>query len=315
MLKRLFLILILVPVVLFAQAPAQIKVGSFNAEWFPCKDDGTMMKQYGINLRYPPTGNATDIPAMFNMLKQLDLQLLGVVEVVDTKMMAESAAKYLGKNYKFIYAPATGSQKVGFVYNASVLKLVGQPVVYSEVTLKPGSWLRPAFRADFRVLPNGMDFHAIIAHLKAAPSGWKKRDQQWRILGNILKNLKENSPDKDIVLMGDFNNVSKNKYNEFKPLMEKLGFYWATSELVKKQFVSDYWKPDFNKERIEGSLIDQIFLSPGMMHEYEKGSTRVGGMCADGKNEYKGSEIPEYYETISDHCPVYFTLHADKDDD
>jgi exonuclease III len=84
---------------------------------------------------------------------------------------------------------------------------------------------------------------------------------------------------------------------------------------VQKQLASDYWKPDWNVDRIEGSLIDQIFLSPGMMHEYEPQSTRVGGMCADGKAEYEGAEIPEYYETISDHCPVYITLHADEDDD
>jgi len=315
MLRRLIFIIWLVPVLVFSQAVKEIQVGSFNGEWFPCKDDGKMMQKYGINLHNPPTGNATDVPAMFSMLKKMNLELLGMVEIVDTKLVEESAAKYFGKNYKFIYAPSASSQKVGFIYNSSVLKLVGQPVVYNEITLKPGSWLRPAFRADFRVLPNGMDFHAIIAHLKAAPSGWKKREQQWRMMGKILDNLQKNSPDKDIVLMGDFNNVSKFKYDEFKPLMAKLGFYWATSELVKKHFVSDYWKPDYTKERIEGSLIDQIFISKGMMNEYETQSTRVGGMCADGKNEYEGADIPEYYETISDHCPVFITLRADKDDD
>ena len=66
-----FLVLLLLPVFLIAQNQAIIEVGSFNIEWFPCKDDGQMMQKYGINLRNPPHGNPTDVPALFQLLKQL----------------------------------------------------------------------------------------------------------------------------------------------------------------------------------------------------------------------------------------------------
>ena len=41
-----------------------IEIGTFNIEWFPCKDDGQLMKKYGIELRYPPEGQSTDMIAL-----------------------------------------------------------------------------------------------------------------------------------------------------------------------------------------------------------------------------------------------------------
>lgn len=314
MLRILMFLILTLPVVVPAQ-PAEIEVGSFNLEWFPCKDDGNMMKDYGINLRRPPSGNATNIPALFNLLKKLDIELLGVVEVVDPALLEKSAQEYLGPEFKFIYAPSAGSQKVGFLYDSSVLDIIGQPEIYASVKLKPNSWLRPAFRAYFKVKPSGMDFHAIIAHLKAGPSGWGQRQQQWKVLENILKTLPEESGDKDIVLMGDFNNVSKYGYDEFKPVMQRLGFNWANAQMAIDSSYTNYWRPDYTKERIQGSLIDQIFISADAEVEFVPNSSKVGGMCAGGASEYEGEAIPEFYEQISDHCPIFVSFKVDVDND
>ena len=302
---------------LFAQSPdssAVIQIGAFNIEWFPCKEDGEMMKKYGINLRIPPEGQATDIPALFSLLKDLDIELLGVVEIVDPGLLQEKAIEYLGPQFKVIYAPSAGSQKVGFLYDSSVLKLVGQPQVYMDVALKPDSWLRPAFRAYFKVLATGFDFHAVVVHLKAAPSGWEQRQRQWAALERILKQVQEDTGDEDVILMGDFNNVSKLGYNEFLPIMERLGFYWATSEIADSGY-TNYWQPDYRENKIRGSLIDQIFISNGAKEEYIKHSVQVGGMCRDGKYEYEGDAIPAYRDKISDHCPVFASFRADADND
>ena len=309
------LLLILLPLLLLAQNnETVIQVGSFNMEWFPCKDDGNMMKKYGINLRNLPHGDSTDIPAVFHMLKQLDIELLGVVEIVDPNILQKSAQKYLGKQYKLIYAPSPGSQKVGFLYDSDVLELKGEPQVYYDVALKPDSWLRPAFRGYFKYKPNGFDFNAIICHLKAGPSGWKIRKKQWQALKQILTRL-ENSSDKDIVVMGDFNNVSKLGYNEFLPIIKSLHFDWATGQLAQENLYSNYWQPHYNEEYIKGSLIDQIFISQDAEQEYIPHSTEVGGACAKGVPDYKGAAIPSYFKKISDHCPVFVSFRADKDND
>lgn len=313
--KIWIILLVLAPLVVFSQQGQNIQVGAFNIEWFPCKDDGEMMKKYDINLRRPPEGNATNIPALFDLLKKMDIELLGVVEIVDPALLEESAQKYLGPQFKVLYAPCKGSQKIGFLYDSSVLEVLGQPEVYAEVKLDPNSWLRPAFRVYFKVKPNGMDFHAIITHLKASPGGWGKRERQWKVLEEILTKLPEQTGDKDIVLMGDFNNVSKLGYDEFKPVMERLGFLWANSGMVDGKGYTNYWKPDYKTERIEGSLIDHIFISGDAQQEYVDKSVRTGGMCTEAEQDFEGDEIPEYYEQISDHCPIFATFRVDVDND
>lgn len=308
-----FLVLLL-SIPLLAQEEETIEIGSFNIEWFPCKDDGKMMaEKYDINLRYPPKGNATNMDSLFKVLKQLDIELLAVEEIVDTKLFSEMAKKYLGNSYKFIYAPSPGSQKVGLLYDSAQLELIGQPQVYSNLKLKPDSWLRPGLRAYFKAKPSGFDFHAIVLHLKASPSGWNKRKQQLKILEGILEELPEKSKDADIVVLGDMNNVTKAGAGEFTPMLDRLGYYWATEELGK--LPTNYWQPDYKVNRIKASTIDHIFISPDAKIEYVENSTRVGGGCAAGKPFYEGKDIPAYFKYVSDHCPVYASFKFKVDND
>jgi hypothetical protein len=290
-----------------------IEIGTFNLEWFPCKDDGEMMKQYGINLRYPPQGQSTNMKALFGLLNDLDIELLGVEEIVDPQMLADSAKKYLGEQFKFIYSPSGGDQKVGFLYDSTVLQPIGKPKTYMQVALSNESRLRPALGVYFKAIPSGFDFHAIVVHLKASPRGWDLRKKQWDALERILIDLPKETKDNDIVILGDFNNVSKLKTAEFDTIMNRSGYYRATQELGDK--ASNYWQPDYKKERIEGSLIDHIFISADAKIEFIENSTRVGGMCAEGSFEYIGDSIPDYYQHISDHCPVYGSFRVDIDND
>jgi hypothetical protein len=130
-----------------------------------------------------------------------------------------------------------------------------------------------------------------------------------------LNEVAKESGDKDIILMGDMNNVSKYGVDEFRPLMESLNYYWATSELAADSTFSNYWQPDYEVELIKGSLIDQIFISADAKMEYIPESIKNGGMCADGVKEYSGESIPEYHRLISDHCPVWGSFRADIDND
>ena len=309
-LKKSIVLLLLLYTISSAQT---LEIGTFNIQWFPCKDNGEMMAKYGIDLKYPPKGQTTDVRALFNLLKELDIELLALNEIVDVQMVTDSAKKYLGDEFKFIYSPEGGSQKVGFLYDSSVLELVGNPETYANILLKPDSRLRPAFRAYFKSKPNGFDFHAIVVHLKASPRGWDQRQRQLQLLEGLLASLPEDSKDADIILLGDMNNVTTAGAGEFKPMMEKLGFYWASSEL--ENVPTNYWKPDWKINRIQGSAIDHIFVSSDAKVEYVENTTTVGGVCKLGAAEYQNDAIPEYFNVISDHCPVYATFKVDIDND
>jgi len=310
---RLLVLLIMIPFLATCQDNSVIEIGTFNIEWFPCKDDGELMKQYGIELRYPPTGSSTDIKSLFALLKNLDIELLGVQEIVDPKLFADSAKAYLGDQYKFIYSPSGGSQKVGFLYDSSVLKLVGNAQTYMSVALSDDSRLRPAFRAYFKAIPSGFDFHAIVTHLKASPRGWDLREKQWGEIENIIRDLPKKTKDGDIVLLGDFNNVSNLGIDEFNDIINSTNFLDITADA--RESYSNYWQPDYKKTRIQASLIDHIFISEDAKIEFIENSKKLGGMCDQGKYEYVGDSIPDYYEKISDHCPVYASFRIDVDND
>jgi Endonuclease/Exonuclease/phosphatase family len=310
--KRIILLLILTGS-LFAQDSLTIEVGCFNIEWFPCKDDGEMMKKYGIDLRYPPKGNATDIEALFTFLKASDIELLAFEEVVDPELLKQKAKEYLGDQFDVVYSNSGGSQKVGFLYDSSVLELAGETESYDDVLLNPDSRLRPAFRAYFKSKPDGFDFHAVVVHLKSSPKGWDQRKQQLEILEEILKKIPSENNDSDIILLGDMNDVSAAAEQEFMPMMQRLGFYWATQELDGKP--SNYWQPDWKVNRIQGSLIDHIFVSADAKIEYIPNKTGVFGPCGAAVESYEGDNIPEFFNKISDHCPVFATFRVDKDND
>ncbi len=312
MIKLLFLsVLFTFPI--FGQTENTIEIGSFNIEWYPCKDDGAMMKDYGIDLKYPPQGNATDNEALFSLLKEVDIELLAVQEIVDPEMLAAQAKKYMGEQFEFIYSKSGGSQKVGFLYDSSVLEVIGEPQSYDELLLEKDSRLRPAFRAYFKAKNGGFDFHAIVVHLKASPKGWDQRKAQLGFLESILNNLPEETKESDIILLGDMNNVTEAGVQEFLPMMKKLNFYWASGELNGKP--TNYWQPDYKVNRIQASTIDHIFISADAKDEFVENSTNVAGSCSAGQESYVDNEIPEFYQKISDHCPVYASFEYDVDND
>ena len=122
----------------------------------------------------------------------------------------------------------------------------------------------------------------------------------------------QDDQDKDIILLGDFNNVSPLKYNEFKPLLKDMSLIW-TSENDTTHF-SNYWRPDWQKPMLQGSLIDQIFISESASKAYISQSLSFGAICNSHKNKITG-EFPYYYQRVSDHCPVWVSFKPFPDTD
>jgi len=296
-----------------AQANDTIEMGTFNIRFFPCNEDADMMIKYDIHMRYPPKGTATDTIQLFKMLKNLDIEILGVQEIVDPPLFGAMAKRHLGANYEFAYAPSNGWQKVGFLYNSDKVKLLDEASIFNEVTLGKPDRLRPAFHGYFKAIPDGFDFHVLVVHLKASPRGYDQRKKQWQYLEAILDSLPSGErEDDDIILLGDFNNVSSDRSDEFLPIMKRLDYYWIGIE--NDSMITSYWRPDYSKPLIKGSHIDQIVISPDAKIEYIEGSTKVDGVCSDGNDTIEG-DFPDYYLKISDHCPVYSSFRAFPDDD
>jgi len=308
---RIIIIFVFLVVPLLAQDNSTIEIGTFNIRFFPCNQDGEMMKKYNIEMRYPPEGSATDTTKLFDIIEELDIEVLGVQEMVDPALFGTMAKRHLGSHFEFIYAPSNAWQKVGILYNSDKIKLIGQPQIYSEIALGRMDRHRPALRAYFKSLPDGFDFHVIVVHLKASPRGYPERKQQWEFLDTIMADLPAEN-ESDVILLGDFNNVSKDRYNEFLPLLNKHQYFWPVAE--NDTIITQYWRPDWNVDRIESGTIDHLFISSDAKIEYVENSTKVGGYCSDQKIEILG-EFPYFYQNISDHCPVYSSFKSSADND
>jgi endonuclease/exonuclease/phosphatase family metal-dependent hydrolase len=296
-----------------AQDSATIEVGTFNIRFFPCNQDGEMMKSYDINMKYPPEGLPTDTTFLFELLSDLDIEVLGVQEIVDPFLFGAMAKRHLGNNFDFIYAPSESWQKVGILYDTTAARLIGKPVIYWEVALDTPNRLRPAFHAYFKTIPDGFDFHVIVVHLKSSPRSYEVRQAQWRELEKIINQLPKNDKkDSDIILLGDFNHVSELRKGEFLPILDSLDFYWTIG--ADMTVISNYWRPDWQKPELKSSNIDQIFISRDATQEFRPASIRVGGLCADGQQDISG-EFPDYYQKISDHCPVFVSFSSFPDND
>ena len=122
--KIILMILILtVSILAGTGSDEMIQIGTFNIRFFPCNEDGAMLAKYDIRMSHPPEGEATDTTALFNMLKELDIEVLGVEELVDPPLFGAMAKRHLGDKYEFAYAPSNGWQKVGFLYNSEKYNL------------------------------------------------------------------------------------------------------------------------------------------------------------------------------------------------
>lgn len=308
-----YFIFIFFSTILFGQSAETIEIGTFNIRFFPCNQDGELMKKYDINMKYPPTGSATDTTALFRLIAETGVEVLGVQELVDPELFGDMAKRHLGDQFEFVYAPTNAWQKVGILFNSDKVKLQGSAQIYPEIALGKIDRHRPALRAYFKTIPDGFDFHVIVVHLKASPRGLPEREKQWSQLRKIMRELPQDTDkDSDIILLGDFNNVSKQRYNEFLPIIYEQGFYWPVAET--DTLTTNYWQPNYKTRRIQSSTIDQIFISNDAKIEYIEGSIRSAGMCADGTQEYT-EVFPKYFETISDHCPVISSFSAFPDND
>jgi endonuclease/exonuclease/phosphatase family metal-dependent hydrolase len=309
----LTLISVILSFPILAQEDETIEVGTFNIRFFPCNQDGKMMEKYDINMTYPPEGLPTDTTMLFDLLKEIDIEVLGVQEIVDPTLFGAMAKRHLGDNFEFIFAPSDIWQKVGILYDTSVVRLICEPVIYREVALDMPDRLRPALGAYFKSIPDGFDFHIIVVHLKSSPKHYEMRQEQWAELEKIVTQLPQGvQKDKDIILLGDFNHVSEHRTGEFLPSLDRIDFYWTVGGDLTLN--SNYWIPDWSKPELEGSLIDQIFISRDVTKEFQAASLNVGGLCAMGQQLISG-EFPEYYQKISDHCPVFVSFQVNPDND
>ena len=251
----------------FGRSPDVLKVGAFNIENFPRSEQ--------------------QIAAAFSELAALELDVVALQEITEPEVAARAAARYLGRSWRAAFCRRCPTHKIGVLYDAGRLELLGTRD-YPEVVRYPGG--RPAFEARFAI-GGGAPLRVIAVHLKAGGDGAEIRERQLEALRPIVAAAVE-SGDR-VVLAGDFNATSDNDRANIAELAQATRMTWASRGLE----CTCFWQ---RAESCFGAALDHMLAS------FSPAAVDVAGACADECQP--GRRCPTYKQEVSDHCPVWLEL-------
>jgi endonuclease/exonuclease/phosphatase family metal-dependent hydrolase len=164
--------------------------------------------------------------------------------------------------------------------------------------------LRPAVHGRVHDLQTGQDvFHLLGVHLKAKPDSTERRLKQTGIIADRLEQLAAFEDALPVVVFGDFNtHWAKDTGLEQDDYLLMDAVFQERSGIDVKHV--DYpAQHSFRNKWNTGYKLDRLWISS----DVEVEGMSVPGPC-NLDWESNQEQIVEYYEQVSDHCPVLATL-------
>lgn len=291
--KRLLLLFTSISLLLFSACSDKITinkdktviVGTFNLEWFGD----------GVNDRNPRTEN--DYKNIADIIKQTGIEVLGVEEVENGAAL-ERLIKYL-PDYSFYVGKEGRIQNVGVLFKKSVsVQYVGEymPMAIERGRNRPGLVLN--------VKKGNFDWTMMVVHFKSTsryddtPEKKEESIQVRKLQADILKNWADSvvtySKEKDIIIVGDFNDAPlRRKYESLDNLYADTNLKFLTDKMNSCKFKNSY-------------TIDQIVVSKSALNRFVPNS--------ESMFDFNSTLKPEDAKKISDHCPVFSVFNIETPD-
>lgn len=293
---QFFLALSLLLLPLASQA---LSIGTYN------------IRNFDYDVRYRIETNK---PALATVIKNLNVDVLSVEEINNTRAWGDFVAKALpGYATELTRCGGEHGQHLGFVYNTRTIEMIG---FTEDLTISnpggPGtcdSGSRPLAIAQFKVKATGQKFFGMTAHLKSGSnaSSLQKRGLQYKIIQKTIADLKARTGVKDFYVAGDFNTteyLSRGAdYSQLNQVVSQLGMI----DLAAKLPCSAYWWGGTDDGIETPSLLDHVIVTPGLMKR--RTSAMVHSHCSQVRcQQVPIKQLGISYESVSDHCPVTATL-------
>jgi endonuclease/exonuclease/phosphatase family metal-dependent hydrolase len=297
------------------RAPRGPRIGTWNVRWFP----------YGTADRKQP-GQRTDLGWLACAIASLDVDLLAVQEFVQDAGGRSALAEVIARldaltggrwGADFDDCPGEGFQHVGLLFDSRRVELQSARTL---AALNPGRSacdrsLRPGFGAYARFAGGGPDLYVVALHLD---SGTTARDfsNRARSLPAISPALAELSrgrpPDRDVLVLGDFNNMgcsdctpSVGARSELERVEADLAALGLRRLAAPAQHAcSQYY-------RGKAGALDHIAASVGMEELAQQALVEAHGPCRDLEcgPAARGEDV-DAWQHLSDHCPLVIELTA-----
>lgn len=256
--------------------PDHVVIGTFNIEWLGD----------GADDQKPRT--EADYQRIADVIERTGIDVLGVEEI-ENQQALDRVLRYLPAYRGFVY-DAGIKQNVGVVYRPPVK--VDQIGIYQPLTLGINR-MRPGLIV--RCSKGDLDWLMMVVHLKSTSRADSTdalrnesriiRGKQSAMLRSWCDSLIKSTPEKDVVIVGDFNDFTGRRGDEatLKPLINSSEMQFLTGSLRSCKNPNWY-------------VIDHVVVSHTMRDRMVPSSERVD----DTRSFLSGQEA----DAVSDHCPV-----------
>ncbi len=203
-------------------------------------------------------------------------------------------------NWNFIFEDNGGKQNLAFIFR-DYIEVTGAELIKNR--LAGIGRTRPPFMAHVRA--GNFDFYIVTLHFKATSRyddtkekvkrSFKIRKAQSNMLNTWARTILDSSKERDLVILGDFNDNPDNKRGLLKALKENAQLEFVTKDL--RSCRNKNWRG-----------VDHVLLSKSAGMRMLKNSQR----SYDFQYTFSKAES----RRISDHCPVIvtFSLKAEDND-
>lgn len=288
---------------LAAQDSAQLRIGSWNLEWFGGPPAMRSVRLDGGKNRELPPRDDQDLAKMGAFVRELGVSVLAVQEIGSEDELRKMA-KHVGPTWEVVLGTTGGwadgktLQAIGFCYDAARVELLWAEEMLDFPREKDGVPIfhRVPATACFRDRASGLDFRAVVLHLKAGDKAddKKKRSLEAQGIRDWLVALQASKDeDQDVVVLGDFNSGYG---TDVQKTLEASGVARYLPQIRAEPTIMHFDEP-----------IDQIAPSPRFLE--------VRAETFDAHGEAAQPDREAWRKTYSDHFPVTVTLASRGDDD
>ena len=291
-----------------------LDIATWNIEWF---GDESNSPSAGS-----PNSDAIQKDSVKKVIQALNADIIAVQEIVDIPLFTEMINEL--PDYKFILSTATSypndskepKQHLGFIYNKNTVSVKDSKVLLESIhpyynggdestlvnypsndkTRFYASGRLPfMITANITIDGNTKEFNLVNIHARAnSRKDAQNRYDMRRYDIQILKDSLDTSyADKNIVLLGDYNDDVDETVTDVKPTISTYNSFIEDSEnyIIVSSSLSDL---GFRSYVSRDNMIDHIMLSNELNEEYITTSERV-------HYEFYNAN---YTNTVSDHFPV-----------
>ncbi len=288
---------------LAAQEAPHLRIGSWNLEWFGGPPAMRSVHLEGGKRSELPPRDEQDLAEMARFVRELGVAVLAVQEIGSEDALRKMA-KQIGPKWNVVlgttggFAEGKTLQAVGFCYDDARVDLLWAEEMLDFPREKDGLPIfhRVPVTACFKDRQTGLDFRAVVLHLKAGDKADDKKKRAFEAQGirDWLVTLQSSSDeDQDIVVLGDFNSTYG---TEVQQTLEASGVARYLPQLKSEPTIMHFDEP-----------IDQIAPSPRFLE--------VQANSFDSHSEAALPDKAAWRKTHSDHYPVTVSLTNGGDDD